>query len=89
MAVTVYAEVKESNHEVIAQIEELNTEIKADVAFGYYSAEDLDEVLSQQDSLIEELKDELKGKTAGVGEFETWTITFVDGSVIEKEVAIK
>lgn len=50
--------------------------------------EDLDTVLTEQEALIATLQDTLKGKASGGGQYEVWTITYVDGTVEEKEVAL-
>ena len=59
------------------------------VVTGEGGAEDLNAVLTEQEELIAELKEVLKGKAAGVGQYEVWTITYVDGTIEEKEVALQ
>jgi uncharacterized protein YqfB (UPF0267 family) len=48
--------------------------------------EDLNDVLTEQEALINELKEQLQGKAVGI--YEIWTITYVDGTIEEKEVAL-
>lgn len=52
--------------------------------------EDLEAVLTEQESLIAELQDTLRGKAAGggAGTTEIWTLTLEDGTEITKEVVI-
>ena len=50
--------------------------------------EDLDTVLTEQETLIATLQDTLNGKASGGGTIETWTFTMEDGSEITKEVVI-
>lgn len=51
-------------------------------------AEDLDAVLTEQEALIAELQDVLKGKASGGGQYETWTITYTDGTTEELKVVL-
>lgn len=51
-------------------------------------AEDLNTVLTEQEALIAELQDTLRGKAAGGGTTEIWTFTMEDGLEIQKEVVI-
>ena len=51
-------------------------------------AEDLNDVLTEQEELIATLRDTLNGKASGGGTIETWTFTMEDGSEITKEVVI-
>ena len=52
------------------------------------NGEDLDEVLSQQDTLLKELVDTLDEKAAeSPVEYEVWTITYADGTTEKKKVA--
>lgn len=53
--------------------------------------EDLDAVLTEQEELIDELKDVLLGKASGECNhtIEVWTITYVDGSTEDVEVVLK
>lgn len=50
--------------------------------------EDLDSVLSEQEALIATLQDTLRGKSSGEVQYEVWTITYTDGTVEDKEVAL-
>lgn len=50
-------------------------------------SEDLNEVLTEQDALIEELKEVLRGKASG-GVVETWVFTLEDGTTVEKAVVV-
>ena len=50
--------------------------------------EDLNTQLTEQETLITELKEILKGKASGGVQHEIWTITYTDGTVEEKEVAL-
>lgn len=52
------------------------------------NAEDLNAVLTEQESLIAELQDALKGKASGGGQYETWTITYKDGTIEELKVVL-
>lgn len=53
-------------------------------------AEDLNDVLTEQEGLIAGLKEELKGKTIGTCHHttEVWAITYVDGTTEEIEVIL-
>lgn len=52
--------------------------------------EDLNAVLTEQEELIEELQEVLKGKVAGKCDhtIETWIFTLEDGTTVEKAVVI-
>lgn len=51
--------------------------------------EDLNDVLTEQESLIEELKEVLRGKASGGDVIvETWVFTLEDGTTVEKAVVI-
>lgn len=52
------------------------------------SSEDLGVVLTEQEELIAELSDVLDKKSAVGVTTEIWTITLVDGTIVEKEVAV-
>lgn len=51
-------------------------------------SEDLNDVLTEQEALISTLKEILQNKSNGSVQYETWTITYVDGTVEQKEVAV-
>lgn len=52
--------------------------------------EDLNDVLNEQESLIDELKAVLEGKAEGKCNhtIETWVFTLEDGSIVEKAVVV-
>lgn len=68
--------------------EAINPEDMAAEILAIVAGENLDAVLTEQEALIAELKEVLIDKAAGVGKYEVWTITYVDGSVEEIEVAL-
>lgn len=51
-------------------------------------SEDLNSVLTEQDALIDELKELLRIKASDVSQYEVWTITYTDGTVEEKKVVL-
>ena len=51
--------------------------------------EDLDDVLTEQEQLLEELVEALDEKIEGTeAEYETWTIAYADGTIEEKKVKL-
>lgn len=54
------------------------------------SSEDLNDVLTEQETLLDELREVLEGKASGGGgTVETWTFEMVDGSIITKQVVVE
>lgn len=80
---------KDANTEVNTQedlIEQIKTALQGKAAG--VTPEDLDDVLTEQEALIAELQEVLKGKASGVGQYETWTITYKDGTIEEQKVVL-
>lgn len=50
--------------------------------------EDLDDVLTEQEQLLEELTTALDEKLEEPTDYEIWTITYADGTVEEKRVVL-
>lgn len=55
---------------------------------GGGTVEDLTALLNEQEQLIATLQETIKGKAVGDAQYEVWTITYADGTVEDKEVAL-